>query len=89
MNPRDLQFQCIPRNDHAVVFLHGLLNRQSASISHKNLHFSMQSVISHKKWFAKALQSLGFAKVLQSLGIAKVFQVSYFHGKFALTNSSL
>ena len=35
MNPRDLQFQCIPRNDHAVVFLHGLLNRQTASISHK------------------------------------------------------
>ena len=42
-----------------------------------------------EKIAAKALQSLGFAKVLQSLGIAKVFQGSYFHRKFALTNSSL
>ena len=85
MNPRDLQFQCIPRNDHAVVFLHGLLNRQTASISHKKLHFPMQSqgiakVLQNsfdftEKIVAKALQSLGFAKVLQSQGNAKVFYV--------------
>ena len=42
-----------------------------------------------EKIVAKALQSLGFAKVLQSQGNAKVFYVIWFHGKFALTNSSL
>ena len=83
--PRDLQFQCIPKNDRAVVFLHGLLNRQSALISHKKLHFPMQSqgiakVLQNsfdftEKIVAKALQSLGFAKVLQSQGNAKVFYV--------------
>ena len=26
--PRDWQFQCIPRNNRAIVFLHSLLNRQ-------------------------------------------------------------
>ena len=82
--------------------MHGLLNRQrqqSALISHKKLHFPMQSqgiamVLQNsfdftEKIVAKALQSLGFAKVLQSQGIAKVFEVIWFHGKFALTNSSL
>ena len=28
--PRDLQFQCIPKNDRAVVFLYGLLKRPNA-----------------------------------------------------------
>ena len=68
------------------VFLHGLLNRQRqkrASISHKKLHFPMQSqgiakvlqnsFVFTEKIVAKALQSLGFAKVLQSQGIAMVF----------------
>ena len=52
MNPRDLQFQCIPRNDHAVVFLHGLLNRQTASISHKKIAFS-NAIPRDCKGFAK------------------------------------
>ena len=63
------------------------------------MHFPMQSqgiakVLQNsfdftEKIVAKALQSLGFAKVLQSQGIAKVFEDIWFHGKFALTNSSL
>ena len=29
MNPRDWQFQFIPRNDRAIVFLHSLLNKHT------------------------------------------------------------
>ena len=50
------QFQCSPKNDLAVVFLHSFLNRQRqqrASISHKKLHFPMQT-------------QGGIAKVLQN-----------------------
>ena len=43
MNPRDWQFQCSPRNDRAIVFLHSLLKKHIMGTKYQNAQESLIS----------------------------------------------
>ena len=60
MDARDWQYQCIPRNDRAIVFLHSLLNKHILGKSSKCLVFLIFCNISSKNLW-KFRQTVSFS----------------------------